>query len=52
LAHFFGIGGFFVDFVCAIISSGCVIHLRTSSAESFAPTPSSGFCLLPFPAIA
>ena len=51
-SYFFGIGGFFVDFVLAAISIGLTIQLRMSSADSFVPTPSSGFVLLPLPAMA
>ncbi len=46
-----GIGGFLVDFALAAISVGFTIHWRISSADSFAPTPSSGLALLPLPAM-
>jgi hypothetical protein len=48
----FGIGGFFVDFAFAAASTGWVIHWRMSAADSLAATPSSGFALPPFPAMA
>src|SRR6185436_12144828 len=51
-AHFFGIGGFLLELVLAAIATGSTIHARMSSAESFAPTPSSGLALPPLPAIA
>ena len=51
-AHFFGIGGFLVEFALAAIATGSTIHARMSSAESFAPTPSNGFCLFPLPVTA
>ena len=50
LPYLFGIGGFLVDFAFAAMSFGWVIHCLMSSADSFPPTPSSGFALLPFPA--
>src|SRR5687767_7577047 len=48
--YLLGIGGFLVDFTLAAISVGFVIHSRTSLADSFAPTPSSGLVLFPLPA--
>src|SRR3954453_2447251 len=51
-AYLFGIGGFLVDFAFAVISAGCVIHCRMSSALILPPTPSSGLVLLPLPATA
>src|SRR5262249_48324232 len=42
---------FLVDFVLAVIVAGSVIHVLMSSADSFAPTPSSALCLPPLPAI-
>ena len=52
LPYFSGIGGFLVDLAFAAISIGSTIHCRMSSADSFVPTPSSGFALLPLPAMA
>jgi hypothetical protein len=52
LLYFAGITGFFVDLVLAAISTGSTIQLRISAADSFAPTPSSGFVLAPLPATA
>src|SRR4029078_7380360 len=50
LPYLFGIGGFLVDFVFAVISVGLTIQCLMSSADSFPPTPSSGTALLPLPA--
>src|SRR3954465_907019 len=52
LPYLFGIGGFLVDFALAAASVGVTIQCLISSAESLAPTPSSGLVLLPLPPIA
>src|SRR5215203_4635430 len=51
LSYFFGIGGFLVEFDSFVIATGSMIHCRMSSAESFAPTPSSTLLLPPLPAM-
>ena len=52
LPYFGGMTGFFVDLCLAAAATGSVIHCLVSSADSLAPTPSSGFVALPLPAIA
>ena len=49
--YFAGIGGFLVDFDLAVIAFGSTIHCLMSAALNLAPTPSSGFAVLPFPAM-
>src|SRR5262249_25532580 len=51
LPYFAGIGGFLVDLAFAAASTGCLIHCLMSSPDNFVPTLSSGFALLPLPAI-
>ena len=51
LAYLGGMTGFFVDLALAAAATGSTIHCFVSSADSFAPTPSSGFVFLPTPAM-